>query len=96
MNNLHKSIKSTTIFNFVSALILILIAYSFSSLISKYIIKDMRTLSALRFILVAIIFMSVANIYKGYFYGTKNVFVPAFIDVFEKIMRILSLLIILK
>lgn len=96
MNNLHKSIKSTTIFNFVSALILILIAYSFSSLISKYIIKDMRTLSALRFILVAIIFMSVANIYKGYFYGTKNVFVPAFIDVFEKIMRILSLLIIFK
>src|SRR5690554_4430331 len=96
INNMHKCIKSTTIFNFIVSILFILIVFLFSSSISKYIIKDVRSIHALRFILVSIIFMTVSNTYKGYFYGTKNVFIPALIDVFEKLIRILSLLIIFK
>ncbi len=96
MNNLHKTMKTTIIFNLIFSFFLILIAYLFSYHISVYLVKDERTLYALRFIFISIIFMTVSNTYKGYFFGTKNVFVPAFIDVVEKAIRIFLLLIIFK
>lgn len=94
--NMHKSIKTTIIFNFIISVIVIMVVFLCSNAISKYIIKDLRILSALRFLLVSIIFMTVSNTYKGYFYGTKNVFIPAFIDVIEKFIRIIFLLILFK
>ena len=96
IHNMHKCINVTIIFNFIASTLLILIVFLLSHSISKNIIKDIRTLHALRFILISIIFMTVSNTFKGYFYGTKNVFIPAIIDIFEKLIRILSLLIIFK
>ncbi len=96
LGNLHKSIKTTVIFNLICSLIVISIAFLFSYSISFYLIKDIRTLTAFRFILISIIFMTMSNTYKGYFYGTTNVFVPAFIDVVEKVLRVLLLIIVFK
>jgi len=96
IKNLHKCIKTTIIFNLIISFIIIFIAYLLSYQISVYIVKDARTMHALRFIFISIICMALSNTYKGYFYGTTNVFVPAFIDIIEKALRIIMLLIIFK
>ncbi len=94
--NIKKCIKTTLIFNLVVAFFIICIAYLFSNQISANIIKDTRTLLPLRLLFISIIFMVLSNTYKGYFYGTTNVSVPAFIDVFEKAIRIILILITFK
>lgn len=96
VKNLHKTIKSTIIFNFVLSIIIIFTFLFLSRTISIHIIKDLRILSAFRFLLVSIIFMTLSNTYKGYFFGTSNILIPAFIDVLEKAFRIIILLIIFK
>jgi len=40
--------------------------------------------------------MALSNTYKGYFYGTHNVKIPALIDIVEKIARIFIILILFK
>ncbi len=96
MNNLKKIIKTTLIFNIILSLFVIFFAYLFSYQISIYIVRDARTVYALRFIFISIVVMTLSNTYKGYFYGTTNVSVPAFIDIVEKAVRIIFLLIIFK
>ncbi|QVK19532.1 stage V sporulation protein B [Mycoplasmatota bacterium] len=96
MNNLHKCIKITIIFNLIFSFIIIFFAYLLSYQISIYIVKDSRTVYALRFIFISIICMTLSNTYKGYFYGRTNVVVPAFIDIIEKATRIILLLFLFK
>lgn len=96
MNNLRKCIKITIIFNLIFSFFIICLAYLFSYQISVHIVKDVRTLHALRFIFISIICMTLSNTYKGYFFGTTNVLVPAFIDIVEKAIRIMMLLFIFK
>ncbi|MBM6839769.1 oligosaccharide flippase family protein, partial [Clostridium saudiense] len=59
--------------------------------ISEYGVKDMRTLNAIRVTCPAMVFISLSNILKGYFYGTSKITVPAFIDILEKAMRIITI-----
>ncbi|WP_163191697.1 stage V sporulation protein B [Clostridium thermarum] len=88
-NNLRKTIKTTLAFNFIWSALVVLLVFIFSYQISTYFIKDSRTLYALRLTCPAMIFISFSNTLKGYFYGTSKVGVPAFIDIFEKAVRIL-------
>lgn len=94
INNVKKCIRTTIYFNLLTSIFLISIAFLLSYQISVNLIKDIRALHALRFIFISIICMTLSNTYKGYFYGTTNVFVPAFIDIFEKLIRIILILII--
>ncbi|MDF2699961.1 MAG: spoVB [Haloplasmataceae bacterium] len=95
-NNIKKCIKSTLIFNLLTSLVIISIALILSFRISVVVINDARTVYALRFLLISIIFMAITNTYKGYFYGTANVVIPALVDVAEKVMRIVLILILFK
>ncbi|NLP27938.1 MAG: stage V sporulation protein B [Clostridia bacterium] len=86
--NLKKTIKTTFSFNLIWSSLIVFFVFLFSAQISKYIIKDIRTLNALRFTCPAMVFIAFSNTLKGYFYGSSRVGVPAFIDIFEKSIRI--------
>jgi stage V sporulation protein B len=96
IQNIRKTIRVTLIFNLILSSILILSAFLLSRVISLYIIKDIRTLYGLRLVLISTVFMALSNTYKGYFYGSMKVTIPAFIDIFEKLIRIILLLILFK
>ncbi|MDP4088961.1 MAG: stage V sporulation protein B [Bacillota bacterium] len=90
-NNLKKTIRTTLFFNILWSSFVIFFVFLFSYQISTYFIKDSRTLLALKITCPAMIFISLSNTLKGYFYGTSKVGVPAVIDIFEKAVRILIL-----
>ncbi|CDM68357.1 stage V sporulation protein B [Clostridium bornimense] len=86
--NLIKTIRVTAIFDFIWSLIIALLMFFNSSAISIYILKDIRSITSLRMISIAIIFISLSNVLKGYFLSLSKASIPAFIDIFEKVVRI--------
>lgn len=86
--NLIKTIRITAIFDFIWSLIIALLMFFNSSAISIYILKDIRSITSLRMISIAIIFISLSNVLKGYFLSLSKASIPAFIDIFEKVVRI--------
>ncbi len=86
--NLKKTIRSTMWFNITWALLIGILVFTFSSYIGTKIIKDVRTINSIKIICPAMIFISLSNILKGYFYGTSKIKIPALIDIFEKGIRI--------
>jgi stage V sporulation protein B len=87
-NNLNKTIKTTITFDLIFGITIATTFFLLTPFISKYIIKDIRTLYSLKVITPALIFVALSSILKGYFYGTSKVKIPAFIDIFEKGVRI--------
>ena len=94
--NLHKSIYVTIVFDLIWALIIALFVLFNSKYISINIIKDARSMNSLILVCIALIFVALSSIIKGYFYGTSNVNTPAIIDIFEKIIRIFVTVYIIK
>ncbi|MCY6484650.1 stage V sporulation protein B [Clostridium aestuarii] len=86
--SLHKSVHVTLVFDLIWSLIIVIIVFLNSKYISTNIIKDSRSLVSLLFICPALIFVALSSIIKGYFYGISKVKIPAFIDIFEKAIRI--------
>lgn len=93
--NLHSSIKSAIFFDFMWSLIIISVFFLISPAVGKYLIKDLRTLNSLKVICPALIFIAISSILKGYFYGVSKIFIPACIDIFEKAIRIIFIIVIL-
>lgn len=94
--NLNKSIKTCLTFDLIWGSIVVFFVFFGSSFISNNIIKDPRALNSLKFICPAMIFVSLSSILKGYFYGISKVHIPAFIDIFEKAIRIAVILLVIK
>ena len=90
--NLSKIVRTTMGFNIIWAILVVIFVFIFSYPITSYIIKDPRTLYALRITCPAMIFIALSSTLKGYFYGTSNMGIPAFIDIFEKAVRICVLI----
>lgn len=86
--NIHKSIHITIVFDLVWTLLIAIIVALNSKYISINIIKDIRSLHSLLLVCIALIFVALSSIIKGYFYGVSNVNTPAIIDIFEKVIRI--------
>ena len=93
--NLNSSIKVSLAFDFFWSLIFILLFFLFSGFIGDKIIKDNRALYSLWVICPAMLFIALSSILKGYFYGISKVQIPAFIDIFEKAVRIMFILTII-
>ncbi|SHE51569.1 stage V sporulation protein B [Clostridium fallax] len=93
--NLFKTIKTVSTFNIIWAIIIGILVFSFADFLGTNWIKDPRTINAIKVTCPAMIFIALSNILKGYFYGTSKLFVPSFIDILEKALRIfiISLLI---
>ncbi|MBE6061973.1 MAG: stage V sporulation protein B [Clostridium butyricum] len=89
-NNIVKTIKSVAIFNITWALLIGIIVFFLAPTIGKYGVNDTRTVSAIRVICPAMVCIAISNIFKGYFYGTSKITIPAIIDICEKAMRILT------
>lgn len=94
--NLKRNLRTSMAFTFLWSVLIATLIYLFSSTISTYIIKDTRTVNALRLLCPAMIFISLSNCLKGYFYGTLQVSVPMLIDIFEKAVRIFVLVAIIS
>lgn len=94
--NLRKTIRTTFSLNIVWALVVAILVFLFAPQIATYIIKDNRTILALRIITPAMIFICLSNIIKGFFYGTSQILVPAIIDIGEKALRVFIILALLS
>lgn len=88
-NTLNKTINTIAFFNVIWSICIGVIVFIIAPLISKYGVKDIRTLNAIRVTCPAMVFIALSNILKGYFYGASKVLVPAFIDIIEKAMRVI-------
>ena len=86
--NINKTIRTVAMFNIVWALIIGITVFFLAPYISKFGIHDMRTVNAIRVTCPAMIFISLSNILKGYFYGVSKITIPSFIDILEKALRI--------
>lgn len=94
--NMKKTIKTTMIFNLIWAIIIASLVFILASYIGSYLIKDTRTINAIKITCPAMVFISLSNILKGYFYGTSKITIPAFIDIFEKAIRICVIILVVK
>lgn len=95
-NKVRLTVKVSTIFTLLWSLIIAVLVYTLAPIIAKFIIKDMRIITAIKIICPAMIFISISNILKGYFYGTSQINIPSIIDILEKSIRIIVLIFILK
>lgn len=91
LNNLFKTINTVAFFNIIWSVFIGILVFFLAPYISRYGVKDLRTLNAIRVTCPAMVFISLSNILKGYFYGTSKITMPAFIDILEKAMRILTI-----
>ncbi|OFI05595.1 stage V sporulation protein B [Clostridium acetireducens DSM 10703] len=94
--NLNKSVKTCLSFVIIWACIIALLVFINSNYIGKFIIKDSRSIYSIKAICPALVFVGLSSILKGYFYGTEKVKIPAFIDIFEKTIRITVVVIVIN
>ncbi len=90
------TMKTSMVFTLIWSIIIAIIVYTLAPIIAKFIIKDMRIITSIKIICPAMIFISISNILKGYFYGTSRINVPSVIDILEKSIRIIVLLMVIK
>lgn len=94
--NLKRTIKTLMTFTFLWSIFIAILVFLFSPTLSTYIIRDARTVNALKLLCPAMVFIGLSNCIKGYFFSTMQVSVPMFIDVFEKAIRIAILVAIIS
>lgn len=95
-NRAHSTVKISIIFNLIWSIIIATLVYTLSPVIAEFIIKDVRIITAIKIICPAMLFISISNILKGYFYGTSQINVPSVIDILEKFIRIIVLIMVIK
>lgn len=95
-NNLNKTINVAISFDVLWGLLVTIIVFFSSTFIGKYVLKDTRSIIPIKVICPAMLFIAISSILKGYFYGISKVKIPAFIDVFEKTLRIFFLVLIVS
>lgn len=94
--NMHKIITiCCTLFGAWSILMALLLSFN-AGFVAQYILKDLRTLYSIIILTPAIVFISMSAIIRGYFFGLQDVNPPAIIDVAEKIVRLLGLVIAVR
>lgn len=86
--NVNKLIKIAIIFDGFWSLFIAVLVYINSNFISSVLIKDSRTIYCIMLICPALVFIALSSIFKGYFYGISKAKIPAYIDIFEKGIRI--------
>ena len=94
-NNLVRTIKTVSSFNFIWALFIATLVFVLAPYIGEYGIDDARTIYAIRITCPAMIFIALSNILKGYFWGTSKIAAPSIIDIFEKALRIVTVAVLI-
>lgn len=91
--NMHKTITVCTFVLGIWSCLLCALIFFNSGFLAKSILKDSRTLYSIMVFTPAILFIALASVLKGYFYGQQDVNPPAFIDIIEKVIRLAGLII---
>ncbi|WP_242949512.1 stage V sporulation protein B [Clostridium pasteurianum] len=86
--NVNKLIHIAIIFDLLWSLFIAILVFFNSKFISLFLIKDIRTLYSIIIICPALVFVALSSVFKGYFYGISKAKIPAYIDIFEKAIRI--------
>lgn len=90
------SIKTALIFDLLWSSFCIILFLLLRNFIGNIVIKDGRAIPSLIIICPSMLFIALSSIFKGYFYGSSKVQIPAFIDIFEKAFRIFIILLLLE
>lgn len=93
--NIKILVKTSLLFTFVWSLFVCVIFFFNLNFFTKSIIKDARTIYSLEVLCPAILFVALSSVYKGYFYGVSQAKIPAYIDIFEKAIRVMVVLAII-
>lgn len=95
-NNTNILFISTLYISFLISFLMSLIISINSSLFSELILHDKNSSLFVLAICPAVVILTLSNILRGYFYGLKNVLVPAVSIILEQISRILFIILVLN
>lgn len=94
LRNIYKIIRICCLTIGGWSLLLCILISSNANFISTYILKDIRTTYSVIVFTPAVFFISLSAILRGYFFGLQNVMPPAIIDIAEKLIRLVALVLI--
>lgn len=94
--SINRALKKALIISFSLGITSTILVFIFANPIGKYLLNDIRTIPALRVLVLAFPFMSITSCLKGYFIATKNVSTPSNAQLFEQIIRIILIFFLLK
>lgn len=86
--NVNKLMHIAVIFDLFWSMLIAVLVFLNSNFIASFLIKDSRTLYSIEIICPALVFIALSSVLKGYFYGISKAKIPAYIDIFEKAIRI--------
>lgn len=94
--SVNRALKKSMIISFAFGITSTIFVFIFADAIGKYILNDIRTIPALKILVLAFPFMSITSCLKGYFIATKNVATPSNAQLFEQVIRIILIFFLLK
>ena len=94
--NLKRTIQTSFTFTIIWSIFIATVLFFLAPAISTYIIKDTRTINALRLLCPTVVFIALSSCIRGYFISTFQIGVPMLIDIFEKAIRIFILVFIIS
>jgi len=94
--SVNRALKKSIFISFTLGITSTILIFIFAAPIGKYILNDIRTIPALRILVLAFPFMSITSCLKGYFIASKNVSTPSTAQLFEQIVRIILIFLLLK
>ncbi|WP_352401062.1 polysaccharide biosynthesis protein [Anaerotignum sp.] len=89
--NIGRIVKQSILLSLLVSLIVSGCLFVFADQIAMVVLKDGRAALSLRLLSFAIPFMAAGSCFRGFFLGLQNAFVPAFSQVFEQAIRILTI-----
>jgi stage V sporulation protein B len=87
-SNINKLINTAILFETIWSIFISILLFMNSSFVGTFLIKDSRTVYSIEIICPSLVFIAISSVYKGYFYGVSEAKIPAYIDIFEKAIRI--------
>lgn len=92
--NMGRIIKQSAAMTLLIGLILAFFLYSFADWIGLNLLKDGRTVLALKALALCFPFMAAGSSVRGYFYGIQYSSIPAYSQVIEQVIRMLVIFIL--
>lgn len=86
--NFKRSIQTTFTFTLVWSVFIAFLLFILAPFISSYIIRDERTINAIRLLSPTLVLIALSSTVRGYFISTFKIAVPMIIDIIEKIIKI--------
>ena len=90
--NLNRTLSSIFVLTAFWAVLIALMVLLFHRSIAVHFVRDARAAGALMVLSLALVFVPLSAVIKGYFYGMGQFKITASVDILEKILRVIILL----